>query len=324
MRIRVALSSSTSVECRLRERLLEVTARDSTLQGWRTQALFEAIVASLGSVQLLKLEDVGDVYFSGPDLQPPDFRIVTESGEQILVEVKNFYQRKNETADFRVRTSDLEAWLEYTNRVVLDSLKLAIYWVRWNVWTLVDSKVLRPGDDKCSISLPDALMANEMGVLGDRTIATEWPIGFTVFTDPSQPRTVDESGDVSFTVAAAEYSVAGRTVTDPSEQKIVHRLMLHGGWPEKAEAKVLDGEPVSVSFTFSPAEPPPPPQSFAMHSPLSSIFSNIFMEATAGEQGEITQLRLDADPGALAGLIPDDYEGETLKIWRFHQMPPKV
>ena len=30
------------------------------------------------------------------------------------------------------------------------------------------------------------------------------------------------------------------------------------------------------------------------------------------------------EPGALAGLIPDDYEGETLKIWRFHQMPPKA
>jgi hypothetical protein len=72
----------------VRGSLVDVTSSRSTLHGWRAQALFEAIVASLGRVRLLKLEDSGDIYFEGDSLKPPDFRIVTLDGEQILVEVK--------------------------------------------------------------------------------------------------------------------------------------------------------------------------------------------------------------------------------------------
>lgn len=86
-------------------------------------------------------------------------------------------------------------------------------------------------------------------------------------------------------------------------------------------AAYLESTRVSISFLFSPEEPPPDQQQFAMHRPLSSIYSAMFNAATMDEEGEITALRLDVDPGALAALIPDDYEGETLRIWRFHQHP---
>ena len=46
----------------------------------------------------------------------------------------------------------------------------------------------------------------------------------------------------------------------------------------------------------------------------------MFNEATIDEQGEITALRVRINPSALAALIPDDYQGETLRIWRFEQV----
>jgi hypothetical protein len=118
-----------------------------------------------------------------------------------------------------------------------------------------------------------------------------------------------------------EYVVAGRVVTVPTEQHIVQRLMFYGGWREEASPEIVDNELISISFLFSPDEPPPDQQQFALHRPLSSIFSAMFNEATMNVEGEITALRVEIDPSALASLIPDDYEGDILRIWRLHVEP---
>lgn len=305
---------------KVRKGLVEVTSSKSTLHGWRAQALFEAVVASLGRVQLLKLEDSGDAFFAGPAIKPPDFRIVCSDGDQMLVEVKNLYQKRPETA-FRMRAKDLEELQRYAHLVGVKELKLAIYWSRWNLWTLADSGRFQPdGAGHLALSLPVALQCNEMGRIGDRTPATEWPIGLIIYTDPSQPRTVNAEGEAQFTIGRLEYVVAGRAVAAPAEQRILLRLMLHGGWPEQASTEVINGELISNSFLYSPETEPPPGQPFAMHGPLSSIYSSMFNEATMDEQGEITALRVRINPSALAALIPDDYQGKTLRIWRFEQV----
>ena len=305
---------------KVRKGLVEVTSSKSTLHGWRAQALFEAVVASLGRVQLLKLEDSGDAFFVGPAIKPPDFRIVCSDGDQMLVEVKNLHQKRPDTA-FRMRAKDLEELQRYAHIVGVKELKLAIYWSRWNLWTLADSGRLQPdGVDHLALSLPVALQCNEMGRIGDRTPATEWPIGLIIYTDPSQPRTVNAEGEAQFTIGRLEYVVAGRAVTAPGEQRILLRLMLHGGWPEQASTEVINGELISNSFLYSPETEPPPGQPFALHGPLSSIYSSMFNEATIDEQGEITALRVRINPSALAALIPDDYQGETLRIWRLEQV----
>ncbi len=306
---------------KLRGSLVDVTNTTSTLHGWRAQALFEAIVASLGRVRLLKLEDSGDVFFDGDPLKPSDFRIVTSDCEQILVEVKNFHQ-KQPTKSYRIRRKDLDELRRYAHLVGVNSLKFGIYWSRWNLWSLTDSSRFEPdGPDHLTLSLPDAMKANEMGRIGDRHPGTEWPIGLVFYSDPAKPRRVNADGVAPFTIRSAEYVVAGRVVTAPAEQRIVQRLMFYGGWAEEESPELVDGELISISFLFSPEEPPPDQQQFALHRPLSSIYSAMFNAATVDEQGEITALRLDIDPGALAALIPDDYEGETLRIWRFHQHP---
>lgn len=302
----------------VRSGLIEVAARQSTLHGWRAQALFEAIVASLGRVQLLKLEDVGDVYFSGDDIRPPDFRVVGTTGEQVLVEVKNYFQQRP-TDSFRLRRKDLAALLRYCALVQVPALKFAVYWVRWNLWTLTDhTAFVEAGPDHLELPMPGAMKANEMGTLGDRHPGTEWPIGLTLYNDPTTDRRIDPEGNATFNVARAVYSVAGREITDTQEQSLTFRLMLYGGWTEEHSADVRDGELILTSFMFAPEPSPPEDQEFALHSPLSSIYSAMFNAATLGDDGEITALRVDVDPSALGDLIPDDYEGETLRVWRFN------
>jgi hypothetical protein len=235
--------------------------------------------------------------------------------------VKNFHQSRP-SEDFRIRSKDLEALRRYSNLVGIDHLKFAVYWTLWNLWSLTDASWFQPdGPIDLSLSLPDAMKANEMGSLGDRILATEWPIGLTFFSDPAQPRQVGEHGQGQFTVGRAEYSVAGRVVTAAVEQNIVHRLMLYSGWGEETGAEIIEGELISTWFMFSPDEPPPPSQGFAAHKPLSSIFSAMFNQATIDEEGEITALRIDIDPRALASLLPDDYEGQVLRVCRITQTP---
>jgi hypothetical protein len=307
----------------VRRELLDVTSVRSTLHGWRVQALFEAIVASLGRVRLLKLEDAGDVFFGGESIKPPDFRIVTAEEEQILVEVKNLHQRRPHDP-YRIRRPDLASLVRYTELVGVGVLKFAIYWSRWNLWTLVSESLFQP-DGPRYLSLPflEAMKANEMGSLGDQIPATEWPIGLTFFTDPGKPRRVKDGGLVDLTIGHAEYTVAGRVVTSRNEQRILYRLILYGGWHEEAPVQIVEDQVLSFSFLFSPDEPPPAPQRFAMHAPLSSIYSTMFNHATMDERGEVTELRIDIDPGALADLIPDDYRGDVLQIWRFQVFPEK-
>jgi hypothetical protein len=60
------------------------------LHGQRAEAMFEAMLASLGDFRLAKPEDNGRIVSNEP-FRVPDFRIVLTSGEQWLVEVKNIY-----------------------------------------------------------------------------------------------------------------------------------------------------------------------------------------------------------------------------------------
>jgi hypothetical protein len=63
------------------------------IQGLRTQAMFEYIIASLGSCVLIKAEDAGSVISRENDILPPDLRVVLKDGKEVLIEVKNYYQK---------------------------------------------------------------------------------------------------------------------------------------------------------------------------------------------------------------------------------------
>ena len=60
------------------------------VHGQRAEAMFEAMLVSLGDYSLLKPEDAGRIYPS-EHFGVPDFRVVLRDGTQWLIEVKNVY-----------------------------------------------------------------------------------------------------------------------------------------------------------------------------------------------------------------------------------------
>ena len=121
-------------------------------------------------------------------LKSQDFRIVSGNDRRILVDVKNFYT-DDPQAEFRVRSNDAKGLQQYASVVGGNELKLAIYWARWNLWTLTGLDRMRPQGKRLAISLPEAAKNNEMNILGDYMIGTEWPLTLTLFSDTSKSPT---------------------------------------------------------------------------------------------------------------------------------------
>lgn len=307
---------------------------ESRLHGWRVQGLFEAMIVCLGRIRLIKEEDVGGYYFddAGGDVKPPDIRIVRADGEHLLAEVKAVGPKAMATPQ-RVREKDLGQLMRYAE-LTGARLVLAHYWSALNRWTLVDPNALVHRDGNAFLLFENAVKANELGLLGDAEIGTEPPLVFSLLADSSQQtrRTLGTGEQqVSFTVGSVEFASAGRTLTDPAEQRIAWFLMLHGAWSSTAEPEIEDGRLVRVRYVCEPTHVDDDDvaeavarQGFAFVGSLSSMYSSLCNEVTLTNTGEFRSLRHEPDPGSLAALIPAGYWDRTtrdLPIWKFQVGP---
>lgn len=303
----------------------ESLANAARLHGWRVQTLFKAVVVELGGARLIKDEDEGECYSEeGAMVKLPDYRLVLGDGEMILVEVKNVAPGALEA---KIGLGEVEALERYTE---LNGARLlfAHYWSQANLWSLVDASVLAR-ESVATLKLTDALPANEMGFLGDATIATTPPLALRLQADPEAPRTLgaEEAGGhrrATFTIDDVEVLAAGAVLVDDEERRIAQALMQLGGWEVEETASIDENdEVVSVDFTHRPAEEQPgvPHHQVA---PLSSLYSAAFNQATLDEDGAPSRLAVDPESGRMSGLIPSDYwsKGErTLPLWRFELYP---
>jgi hypothetical protein len=62
------------------------------VHGFRAQTMFAYMAAALGACKIITEEDSGEFYVASPDFKRPDFRILTNAGAELFVEVKNFHQ----------------------------------------------------------------------------------------------------------------------------------------------------------------------------------------------------------------------------------------
>lgn len=285
------------------------------LRGLRAEALFEALVVSLGQVALIKQEDAGTAWAARRGLKIPDFRIVLPDGEMFLVEVKHFTQGGAATKP-SVSAKYLDGLRAYGD-VVGCPVKLAIYWARWNAWTLVPLSVWKR-KDRPSLSLERATKANEMGNLGDLYVATQFPLRFRLVADPARDRKLGPDGQVAFTIGDVEMYCRDRRLTVKREQSIAMWFMLYGPWDEEATADVRDGELVGADFTKTP--PHDSGQGFELVGALSGLFSSMFLSSTT-EHDRVSRLGLAVTSGSLGSMIPRDYKSKSLPLWRFSVVP---
>ena len=294
-----------------------VPQNEILVHGTRVEAMFSYVASALGHCETIKQEDAGELYCAKSDIAVPDFRVLTSGGEEFFVEVKNCHKvgtkyRYRMTHEYLTK---LRNYADMFDR----KLKIAIYWSRHSLWTLVPLGALVSDGRHCSISMEQCMKRNEMKVLGDSMVGTVPPITLTVITDPSQPRRVGSDGRTAFTISNIRLTCGGREVRDPFECKLAWFLFLYGDWNSgDPEIDVKDGELAQIYFEATKDRVEG--QQFTVLGFLSRLISLQFNELTA-EEGEIVRLSPSTDPGELGILIPADFKGKDVRLWRFTMSP---
>jgi len=300
---------------KLRESLQRSLENDAFLYGVRTEAMFEALIASIGNFKVLKKEDAGELY-ANDDLEVPDYRIVLSDDSQLLIEVKNYYQGDQVRKPFEMSARYLDGLVRYSE-IMGCELKLAIFWARWNKWTLVSPSIFETQGNLKTVDMLKAATKNEMSTLGDLNIGSQFPLRMKLLADKSEARTLSEDGDASFCVAGVELYCKDKMITVETERKLATFLMIYGDWRFETSSEIVDNQPESAEYFYLPAEDDN--QGFEMIGSLSSMFSRHYqMMASSG--GEV-RVNINTEPGALGRIFPDDYEGEALPLWRFVLVP---
>ncbi|MBF6340880.1 hypothetical protein IU450_34070 [Nocardia abscessus] len=317
-------------DSQITEALDESLANPSRMHGWRVQALFEAMVIALGTVRLIKQEDVGTYFFDDASgaVKPPDFRIVTEDGEQLLVEVKGVSPR-DQTKSRKLRGRDVEELRRYAEMTGA-RLVYAHYWSALNLWTLVSVDNLTLDESNYVLSFEAAMLANEMVAVGDAWIATVSPLTLTIVGTPGSGNSMTVDGElqqIELQIAEVKIAAADREVIDPVERRLAMFFVLYGSWeeellPVEAEDRTLP----QVTFSYTPAVPDgvdaePPPSIIGQ---LSAMYSQLYNAATLGPDNSVETLHHDPEPGMLQDLLPPDYWHRVdgaLPIWKLNVSP---
>lgn len=112
---------------------------------------------------------------------------------------------------------------------------------------------------------------NEMNSIGDCLIGTVPPLSLRLYSDPSKPRSLDDNGNVSFTIGRAVICVGEKEIEDPLESKLAWFFMQYGKWDKMEQnAKIVDGLLEYNEMAVSPIEYDAK-QSFAMVGFLSEM-----------------------------------------------------
>lgn len=292
------------------------------LHGKRTESLFEMVVASLGHVQLIKQEDTGDVFYNvAGELNLPDFRMILSDGTQCLVEVKNFHQRD----PFKAYSMDAQYVDSLTTYAELMRCPLyfAVYWSKWNMWTLVDAKRLSRTSNECQLRYEDAVMANAMSLVGDVLLGTRAPLAIR-FEVTSEARTPD--GAQRIKIQKVEVLSEDRLLTSAAEKRLATFLIFHGQWTEREQVETdEDGAITAIVFEYSPRDEANTDESqgFSFIGTLSSMLSTLYASHTF-KDGQLAFLRADFEPGGAGTLLPRHTPDRCLPLWRFIQSPSKV
>jgi hypothetical protein len=299
------------------------------LHGQRTEALFEMVVASLGQVRLLKREDAGDVFHSFEnEINIPDFRIIFNDDTQALVEVKNHYQGNSPLKEHREKSVYLESLSTYAKAMKCELL-IATYWARWHMWTLVPEHCFSPKGKNRVLKMDDALKANLMGRLGDCWVATRAPLRLRIIAAPDSTQPTPTGKKIKGLIQSIEIYSENRQIIDELEWRIAFFLLLYGDWKESPPTtEKLNNNLIANEYQFNPApeiakEEPQKKQGFVGIGLLSRMTSNLYLNATTNE-GEIARTLVNFSPGQIGQLIPNNYKGTALPLWRFTQSSPNT
>jgi len=287
------------------------------LHGKRVEAMFAHVAGALGKCTIIKTEDSGDVFIDGENVQVPDYRLTLKAGGQLLVEVKNCHI-DSFRKPFGIRTEYFDKLERYAE---LNSvpLKIAVYFSPLNCWCLLSRRAFVKRGKNLKTTIQNAFAKNEMATLGDLMIATLPELTLELMANPGDAEPIDADGTARITFQTSRLFCAGNELTTPLEQKIAFHFMRYGRWPDRSEAIVQNGKLLGISILAQPEEESPD-QPFSVVGQFSSMASAAYSEYTVSDR-QLIALDAPIDPDAFSLNIPEDYDSETLPLWRFSMQP---
>jgi hypothetical protein len=298
---------------RVRTSIEESKKSNIAIFGKRTESLFAYVVGALDKVNLLKQEDSGDLFYTGSEILAPDYRLTFDDNEQLLVEVKNCHH-KDPSNKYSIEKNYYLKLKKYADLNRLE-LRFAVYFSSWNLWTLLSIESFEENKSSYTIDLARAMACSEMAKLGDCMVGTTPDLELHLLANPEEASEVDESGQTLFTIRDIKIYCARNEITNDEEKKIAFHLIQFGTWLEKyTEAIVSNNKFLGMKFVYSPESQEEP--NFAIIGHLSTMVTNGFRNHTV-KNGDVVSLKLGLDPSVFKVLIPKDYKGQNLPLWRF-------
>ena len=319
---RISLRDPQAIEMFItskRENITGALSNNARLHGQRIQAMFEALLLSLGDHILVKVEDSGQVYPENR-FKVPDFRVVLSDGTQWLIEVKNVYEKDALQQKRRLMNSDYRKKLEAYASATGGQLKLAVFWARWAIWTLVSPERLIDGNGNLNLDMETAIYKNELSRLGDRMIGTRPPLRLRLTADPKRTSAIAPDGTVEFTIARAQLYCREDEILDPVEQQIAWIFMQYGDWETISTPQLQGDQLKEVECLCQPRERANGQLDFEMIGTLSRIYTSYYAEQTL-ENREIIQLQAKPRPQWFAPLVKSDYNSKALPLWLIEAKP---
>ncbi|MFT9027397.1 hypothetical protein [Acetobacter indonesiensis] len=300
------------------DKSLQYALSDPTfLNGLRVEAMFENMVESFGEVVMIKPEDTGPVRTDLP-MQAPDFRIVLKDGSNWLVEVKNVYEKNAFRQRRQILNRDYRRSLNNYARATGGTLKLAVFWARWSIWTLVDPERLAPGDQKLTLDMITAMKANELAVVGDQHLGLRAPIVLRLTMDPAQTSDIDEAGRVRVTIGKAQLFCDGKEILHSHDQQIAWTVMNYSDWETSDARAIIKGDRL-LAIEFESNPPELSHQGFEMVGSLSRIFARHYAQRTMSDS-IITNINTPIQAEWFEALRSDGGLGR-IPLWRFMMQP---
>ena len=273
--------------------------------------MFEALLVSLGCYRLLKSEDEGIVHPINT-FQAPDFRVVLPDGTQWLIEVKNAYIDDPLNQRRRFMTSAYREKLDNYASSTGGELKLAVYWAKWGMWTLVSPDRFLDSNGNVILDLKGGMFENELGSLGDRFVFTRPPLTLRLNANPEKTTTVSEEGTVGFTVGGVQIYSGHKEIVDPKEMEIAWMFMRFGNWPETGPRPIFaHNQVIAIEFQWEPEEDNERKQ--ASIGTLSGMFSRYYAEQTL-QDDQVMRLSAPPRPGWFTPLLSPHYRGKSLPL----------
>jgi hypothetical protein len=298
--------------------------KEHETHGLRTESLFQELVDALGRFSYIKREDEGDLITRGILARPVDYLVGDCLGRHLAVEVKNCNKA---TGHFSIRGSDLACLQEYAD-LVAHELRLAIYWSKWRIWTLVDPVVLVDDPENSRrrrLAFGDACMHNEMVSLGDALILARPPMGVRVrITKINSETRARGAATILARIESLEVFAGDHTITSDQDRRVALHLLFYGTWQSQDWTLHLDEGTDYLTLQATPQEGMSADVSgYASIGYLSTHYTNAVLASLADGATRVGQGVGGFRHGDLGSVIPSgfDFKGSALRLIVIAQTP---